>query len=108
MSDTEDVWIEARASVDLPTALGMIEKYDKAGNYEKRAVFVYHALALAARLGMECGIRYDSSEGAAWPVVSIVLPTGEVAWHCKATSKAYDGHSTEEKYERIRAYCQPQ
>jgi hypothetical protein len=92
---TED-WKEAGACVDLEAAFAFVEKYDKAQDYAKRTVFVYHALALAAHKGMECGIRYDDSEGKEWPVVAIKLPTGEVAWHCKAYPHAYDGRKVPE------------
>ena len=37
-----------------------------------------------------------------WPVAVIVLPEGQVAWHLQAIDCEYDGHTTEEKYERIR------
>lgn len=101
-------WREAQACVDLEVCFEFIEKYDKDGNYDKRAIFVYHALALAAHKGMECGIRYSKEDGTEWPVVVIKLPTGEVAWHCKASPLVYDGHSTDEKYHRIKAYVTSQ
>ena len=105
----EEALHEAQACVNLPTALEWIEKYDKEQNYERRTIFVYHALALAAHKGFPCGIRFDSDEkeGKKWPVVAIQLPgVGEVAWHCKAYPHAFDGHSTEEKYKRIARYVE--
>lgn len=101
-SDT--VWKEALACVDIGTSFELIEAYDKAKDYTQRNIYVYHALALAARKGLECGIRYDDTEGKEWPVVVIKLPTGEVAWHCQACPLVYDNHSTDEKYQRIKAY----
>lgn len=105
---TTDTWSEARAIFNLPAAFALIEESDKARDYTKRTIFVYQALALAAHKGLECGIRFDVQEGNGWPVVVIKLPTGEVAWHCKAFDGAYDGHSTEEKYERIKKYVASQ
>ncbi len=96
---------ELRATSHLPTAFRLIEECDKVQDYAKRAVFVYHALAIAAHKGMECGIRVDDPN---WPVVAIKLPQGDVAWHCEAYKTPFDGHSTEEKYARIKMYCESQ
>jgi hypothetical protein len=97
-------WKDA-ARRDLEMALLLIQQHDT--DYAKRAMLVYNALALAARAGLECGVRIDVGEKDAtkWPVVVIKLPTGEVAWHCAAYPGAYDGHSTEEKYKRIAQWC---
>ncbi len=78
----------------------------KPRDYDQRTTLVYKALALASEMGMPCGIRFDSTEqgGQEWPVVSLTLPTGQVAWHCKATAEAYDGHTDDTKAKRIEAY----
>jgi hypothetical protein len=49
-----------------------------------------------------------------WPVVVIQTPTGQMTWHIASkdldlfehvtgTGAYWDGHTTEEKYERLRA-----
>lgn len=73
-------------------------------NYEKRYGFVLNAMAIAHELGYESGIRIDPNESE-WPVVYIELPTGQVSWHLPQHTKEYDGHTTEEKYDRIHRYC---
>jgi len=92
----------------LHETLRLIEAADNDKDYPTRTQHVYKALALASHLGYPCGMRFDPSEGAAWPVVAITLPgVGEVAWHCQAYPHAYDGHSTEEKYRRVRVFVEP-
>jgi hypothetical protein len=78
-----------------------------AAMYKTRTELVYLAFGLAARLGYEVGVRFDTDEtnAAQWPVFCITLPgQGQVSWHCAAYPHAYDGHSTNEKYQRIRAH----
>jgi len=72
-------------------------------DYDRRTTLVYEALAVASRLGMPCGIRFDGTDagGQQWPVISLTLPTGQVAWHCMATDQVYDGHTDAIKTERI-------
>ena len=74
-------------------------------NYDIRYGLVLKALYLANELGYESGIRIDPSEPD-WPVVYIELPTGQVSWHMPCHKYEWDGHSTEEKYERIRSFCE--
>lgn len=95
----------------LKVAFELIEQYDKTENmtpddYEKRTTFVYYALALAKGQRMECGIRFDVDDknGKDWPVVVIKLPAGEVAWHCAAYPSKFDGHTYQQKYDRIHAF----
>jgi len=90
----------------LAHALRAIEANDM--NYDIRTVLVYEALALASQLGYPAGIRYDPTQEtpSAWPVVCIDLPAvGEVAWHMAAYDKPYTGYTTEDKYQRVAAYC---
>lgn len=77
--------------------------------YTERAMLVAH---LAAR-HESCFVQ-DSNEPD-WPVVLIDLPTGQVSWHIAPDdvkyfphvawdlTKEWDGHSTEEKYQRLNA-----
>lgn len=86
----------------LALLLEEIVKFDQ--DYDKREEMIYQALVEAKYLGLECGIRIPSKDDdPEWPVVFIDLPEylGEVAWHIKAVDKVYDGHSTDEKFERI-------
>lgn len=50
-----------------------------------------------------------------WPVLYIDLPTGQVSWHLNLSDldlfahvdsghETWDGHTTDEKYERIREW----
>ena len=84
--------------------------------YSQRADIFMLAMAFARQLGYEVGTRGDDDE---WPVHVIVLPAGigEVALHVSAkdaeavllekknrTTQKYDGHTDEEKHERIREF----
>ena len=86
---------------DLKEMLAEIEKHDQ--NYEARYVLVLLALSFAYTGGLEAGIRMDPAQPD-WPVAYIELPTGQCAWHLPAHKQPYDGHTTPEKYERIRAW----
>lgn len=72
--------------------------------YARRNQSILVALGSAAMLGWECGVGIDPQEPD-WPVVYIQLPTGQVSWHITSYDKPYDGHSTEEKYQRIADFC---
>ena len=42
-----------------------------------------------------------------WGVVAyIVLPTGQVSWHIEAPDVSFDGHTYEDKHERISKFMQ--
>ena len=57
---------------------------------------------------------WDYSDDTTWPIVYIDLPTGQAAWHispddwwiCACVPRRHgsqwDGHTTDEKYQRIR------
>lgn len=90
MNDPQVEWLQ----IDLLN----IQRAD--ADYEKRYGLVLDAMARARRLGFETGYRIDPNEPE-WPVAYIELPTGQVSWHMPQHPKPYDGHSTEEKYERI-------
>lgn len=81
--------------------------------YKDRNAVVQLCVSLAKKLGYEAGIRQPVEDGD-WPVVTIVLPeVGEVAWHIPkeeimidhTTIRPYDGHSNEEKMERIKKFA---
>lgn len=72
-------------------------------DYQTRYVLVFQAVPLALQCGYAAGIRIDPAEPE-WPVVYIELPTGQVSWHMPQFDPAFDGHTTDEKFARIRAY----
>jgi hypothetical protein len=74
-------------------------------NYDVRYVLVLEAVAMATQLGYQAGFRIDPAEPD-WPVAYIELPTGQVSWHLPAHPVVWDGHTTPEKYARIRQYCE--
>ena|SRR5690348_10523945 len=80
-----------------------IEAHDTA--YEERYKLVLDAVATAAYLGLRAGFRIDPDEPE-WPCAYIELPTGQVSWHMPQHPVAWDGHSTEEKYQRIRRFVE--
>lgn len=71
------------------------------------------ALARLARAqGYPVGLKIDPNEPD-WPILMIDLPTGQVGWHLPkaeivgrwpAYEKPWDGHTLEEKRERIRRF----
>jgi hypothetical protein len=85
--------------------------------YTERNRLVHALCSIAQLLGWRCGMRVDEGEGRdpAWQtVVMIDLPTGQVSWHIHESEVAafkdlpsysgpWDGHSTEEKYRRLKA-----
>jgi len=69
---------------------------------------------LAMRLGYKVGLKTDPSEPQ-WPVLMIDLPTGQVGWHLPKDEIVgkwpeydgeWDGHSLEQKRERIRRFLE--
>lgn len=83
-----------------------IEMHDSAKNYDVRNNLIWELLAVAKHLNFECGIRIpDDCNPEEWLVVYIILPNvGQVAWHVPNKQLEYDGHTTKEKYERIKRF----
>ncbi len=62
-------------------------------------------------------IGYSDPVEPEWPVVTIKLPTGQACWHIspddvdlfegvkRNDESEWDGHTTEEKYNRVMAYA---
>lgn len=83
--------------------------------YSERAQCVL-AFARAARAtGCRIGFAVDPDAGPTWPVLFVDLPTGQVSWHFTPADRsraddvgeysgAWDGHTTEQKYERLAAW----
>lgn len=83
--------------------------------YADRNRLAQLAAALAERLGYRVGITVDPDEPE-WPVLLIDLPTGQVSWHLSPSDAwpvwdmyegDWDGHTTEHKAGRIRAFVVP-
>jgi hypothetical protein len=86
--------------------------------YRERNQLVTLLANMALAKGWKAGRRFDRSQEVGWEnVVVIDLPTGQVSWHigvhdgpvCQfETLPTYDGewdgHTTDEKWERVRAY----
>lgn len=72
-------------------------------NYPVRNRKILQALGVASEIGYPCGIKIDVDEPK-WPVCYIELPVGQVSWHLPEHIEDFDGHSTEEKYQRIVAF----
>jgi hypothetical protein len=87
----------------LQMLLPEIEAHDD--DYTVRNVMVLMAVAIAKSAGLEAGFRIDPAEPD-WPVAYIELPTGQVSWHMPQHPREYDGHTTEEKYARCRAFAE--
>ncbi|WP_433067539.1 hypothetical protein [Dactylosporangium sp. CS-033363] len=87
--------------LQLAATLRAIAEHDHA--YDERYPLVWRALALAAAIGMPCGVSYDPDQPEC-PVVMIELPTGQVGWHVPQHGTAYDGHTTGQKFARLDQY----
>lgn len=79
-------------------------------------------LAIASKLATVCGLEAElwQHEEEEWEdewrnIVAIYLPTGQVTWHIHDSELQYfqhlkpgvnkwDGHSTEEKYQRVKNF----
>jgi hypothetical protein len=99
-----DTMAQAEHYGRLVVALRTLHRIDQSEHpdYDKRYNVVLDALLAARRCGYEAGIRIDPKEPE-WPVVFIELPTGQVSWHLPQHAKAWDEHTTDEKYTRIWA-----
>ena len=82
--------------------------------YSDRNQAAMLAAKLATLWGFEVGWRTDPSEPD-WPVLFIELPTGQVSWHIPKSEtvktdllykREWDGHTVEEKRERISRFIE--
>lgn len=89
------------ALIKLKKTLVMIRLHD--ADYDTRYTLVLQAVFLARVLGYQTGFRIDP-DNTDWPVAFIELPTGQVSWHMPQHPMTWDGHSTEEKYDRIKEF----
>lgn len=89
--------------MNLPQLLAAIREADT--DYPKRYDLILEAIAVARKHGIAAGFRIDQKEPA-WPVAFLELPTGQVSWHLPGHDVEWDGHTTEEKFERIERFIQ--
>lgn len=80
-----------------------IQTLDQCKIYEARNREIIRAVHWALVTGYQAGFRFDPAEPER-PVAFIELPTGQVSWHLAQHPVAWDGHTTEQKHERIAAY----
>ena len=81
--------------------------------YEMRNNLIHDAVHLARKLNMVAGYithepAVELADGTWEPrygVVAIIeLPTGQVSWHMDSGGLKYDGHTNEDKYNRIDSF----
>lgn len=104
LSELQRKFASANESV-LKHGLKLIYDLEQAEEYKKRNEWVFNCMNSAIAIGYSAGIRIDPQEPE-WPVVFIELPTGQVSWHVPQHEVVWDGHTTEEKYQRIKEFCE--
>lgn len=102
-------------------ALLLVQVMENDKNYSLRDLYLLAAVDVALECGYRAGFAWDDNPDALDNfrlLAYIDLPTGQCAWHrpngawtADQLPKPYytaprDGHTTEEKYERIRAYVE--
>jgi len=96
--------IDNKISGELKELLLAIERNHHI--YDRRYTLVLQAMGLAAKEGLQVGIRKDSTgneDSDNWLIVVIHLPTGQISWYIPTDKVQYDGHSAEQMYDRVRA-----
>jgi hypothetical protein len=84
---------------------------DSAPEEERQAMYVQRQKLLLEAIGwagyedIPVGFRIDPAEPE-WPCVYFELPTGQVSWHMPQHPRAWDGHTTLEKWTRIASWAQ--
>lgn len=76
-------------------------------DYDRRETAILKAMDAAKSLGYKSGFGYDNKPEALEGlrlVAYIQLPTGQVSWHMREFSEEYDGHTTEQKFDRIAEF----
>ena len=100
--------MSAELKNDLARTLDMIKLIDLVKDYQARFTLVLRAVSLAHAVGYSAGFHWDDAGGPevdGYRIVAyIALPTGQVSWHMPEYPDKWDGHTTEQKYERARAY----
>ncbi|MDI3315863.1 MAG: hypothetical protein QJR12_16785 [Mycobacterium sp.] len=103
-NQTTDATAEARTLADV---LAEIEQHDT--DYPARYPLVIEAMHRALAEGHEAGIGIDWLGDTGYQVVVYIeLPTGQISWHMPEHPQPWDGHTTQEKYQRIRQFVDGQ
>jgi hypothetical protein len=93
-------------SAQLAEALECMQAIDSQSPVDDglRNHWTWIALGAAARCGLTVGFQHDPLEPD-WPVAFIRLPEGQVSWHTPRFPDRWDGHRADEKYSRVRRFC---
>jgi hypothetical protein len=89
----------------LKWAFSLVHQYDTEQLYTERNGMIMVAMTFAVNAGIPVGVRIDAKEPE-WPVVFFELPTGQVSWHIPQHINEWDGHTTEEKYKRVKRFVE--
>lgn len=95
----------------LVLTLLAVERADSEDDYAKRYDRILHAMHLARRLELEAGFAYDHQEDPEFDGFRIVAyielgdDAGQISWHLPEHQIPWDGHTTEEKYNRIHRFA---
>jgi hypothetical protein len=90
---------------NLATLLaGVVREGDK-GDYGARNQMIYAALACAALDGADCGVRFNQDDHE-WPIVYIVLPTGQVSWTVQQFLPPASPHTIDENNAAIQKFVE--
>lgn len=74
-------------------------------DYETRYGLVMGAMYFATRLGWPAGYAIDPTAELGFQVVAYIeAPTGQLSWHMPEHVIPWDGHTTEQKYERVQEW----
>ncbi len=97
------MYLDMAAEADPSNPANSVADDEIQERYAERNRCIWMALAFAAGAGWSCGVKIDPIE-ADWPIVFIDLPTGQVSWHMPAYPRDWDGHTVEQKYDRVREW----
>lgn len=85
----------------------------KQEHYDIRNNQIYEAVFFARNAGLKAGFCIhtpvqeiiDNNWDERWGVVAYIeLPTGQVSWHIESPDIKYDGHTYEQKHQRIQNF----
>lgn len=108
---------ELKKQITVDEHIDKIVKMENSHLAEKRRIYEERSrlIALISKMFPNSSIEKDDNRDDEFSnVVYIELPTGQVSWHIRESEKdlfkhlerkgtKWDGHSTQEKYERIEA-----
>lgn len=89
------------------------DENDKDKHYETRNSLIYDAVTYARGMGYKAGFCIhtpvidiiEKGWDYRWGVVAYIeLPTGQISFHIESPDIQYDGHTYEDKHERIQSF----